>query len=146
MFKKKFGILGAIIAAALLVIVFVLRNANNSLNSETTVSKGQEKLKSGHYQEAISLFSDAISMDAGNYKAYFSRGIGYSKLGKFEIALKDFDKSIALSPENDKAMLLFLRGECYYQLNKFKKACADMKKAEQLGQPNAASFLKNYCD
>jgi len=142
---RKLGIFGVIGGAIMLVAIFLIRNASDTLNAETTVSKGQEKFKQGKYREAIEMFDQAEELDDSNYKVYFSRAMCYAKLEEHEAAVKGFDISIELSPKTDRATLYFLRGESHLKLEHVDKACEDMKKADQLGQKDAKGYLM-YCN
>jgi tetratricopeptide (TPR) repeat protein len=50
---------------------------------------------------SISYFTDALLDDQGLVNAYYHRGYAYEKLGKKELAIKDYKKCRALSPDFD---------------------------------------------
>ena len=54
----------------------------------------------------------------------------YNTYQKYNEALADFDKAIALSPNGD---YYLNRSKCYYQLNQLDKAKADAVAAQQRG-------------
>ena len=62
---------------------------------------------------------------------YYRRGLVKSRLGEFENALVDFDKTVALNPTHTKA--LFSRGFCKSRLGNSKQAVADLDKAIEIG-------------
>jgi stress-induced-phosphoprotein 1 len=130
----------------LIALIFLLRNADDKIVAETTISKGQEKYKQGDYHGAIKLFEDAIDLDASNYKAYFSRAMCYAEMNQQKDALKDYTMSIKLSPENDRATLYYLRGESYFRLKDRTKGCEDMKMALSLGKSDAQAMIQMYCE
>jgi tetratricopeptide (TPR) repeat protein len=45
------------------------------------------------YEKAIENFNKALEIDPRNSRIYFYRGMAYERLGKFEQALKDFEKA-----------------------------------------------------
>lgn len=62
---------------------------------------------------------------------YSNRGLIYSKLSKFEKALKDHNKAIELRPELAPAYVN--RGNTFYRLKSFEDAIEDYEKAIVLG-------------
>lgn len=68
-------------------------------------------------------------MNANNAAAYNNRGFAWRKLGKYEEAIKDYTKSLELSPNNLKT--LNNRGFSYAKSGNFAKAIADYNKVQQ---------------
>jgi len=55
------------------------------------------------YEEAIVGFTEAIRLWPDFANAYFNRGVAYYKLGQFKEAISDFDRTLTLNPQNEKA-------------------------------------------
>ncbi|MFC1494774.1 tetratricopeptide repeat protein [Thermodesulfobacteriota bacterium] len=90
-----------------------------------------------NYDQAISDFNRAISLDSNQYKAYDYRGRIYSSQKKFDLAISDFNKALEIYPireqvYNNLAWLLATCSEEKYRdgLNAVKLA----KKAVILGE------------
>ncbi|KAL0217372.1 hypothetical protein RCL1_007953 [Eukaryota sp. TZLM3-RCL] len=54
----------------------------------------------GKHKQAVKLFSDVISREPGNPRAYFRRGFSYKKLELFEKAALDFETARRLDPND----------------------------------------------
>jgi tetratricopeptide (TPR) repeat protein len=50
----------------------------------------------GDYQGAVKYYTKTIELNSDSYEAYLSRGYCYDSIGKYQLALKDFNKAIAL--------------------------------------------------
>jgi Flp pilus assembly protein TadD len=76
---------------------------------------------------------------------YNSRGIIYNKLGKYELAIKDFNESIKLQPNN--ALAYNNRGISYFKKGDNKLSCSDVQKACSMGFCKASELFKSkgYC-
>ncbi|HWA88785.1 MAG TPA: tetratricopeptide repeat protein [Rhizomicrobium sp.] len=69
----------------------------------------------------------AIAYDPDNADAYKFRGEAYLFLGRYELALQDFDRSLVLDPRDAEAFAG--RGETFRMLREFPKAIAAFGKA-----------------
>ena len=102
------------------------------------------------YSEAINSYSDAISYSKINgedfpivWAYYFNRGNALIKLQKFDLAIKDYDYALKLSPDNPD--ILTNRGYCFLKTNQKLKACTDWNKALDLGNEGTKKYLNLYC-
>jgi tetratricopeptide (TPR) repeat protein len=50
--------------------------------------------KSKRYQEAIDKYDEAIKLEAGNYRYYFSRGKCYYAMKEYDLALSSFEETV----------------------------------------------------
>jgi tetratricopeptide (TPR) repeat protein len=75
-----------------------------------------------------------IPQDAAAYRA---RAFGYCDLGRYEEAIADYDKAIALDPKSADAY--YNRGIAYYNLELYEKAIADYGKAIALNPKHATA-------
>jgi len=51
----------------------------------------------GEYEKAIDIFTEAIRFDKNDFKAHLGRGICYDMKEKYDDALKDYDRAIAIN-------------------------------------------------
>jgi adenylate cyclase len=61
----------------------------------------------GHHEEAISIFTQAISLDEHNWAPHYDLGGSYARSGNYEEAIREFSRTLELSGGNlrIKAML-----------------------------------------
>lgn len=90
---------------------------------------GQKAMSSKEYDKAIPNLSSALEMEFDDQMA-FMLGYAYFKTDDFENAVAQFDTVIALTPDNDKALLL--RASCYQKLDKKGEAVTDLEKVLEL--------------
>jgi tetratricopeptide (TPR) repeat protein/S1-C subfamily serine protease len=95
--------------------------------------------------EAIAKLTAAIERDVNlnpgesrNFGLFFYRGATYSKLGKYDAAVADYDKALALNP--DLAYAYNNRGFAYSNLGKYDAALADYGKALALNPDDAEAY------
>ena len=92
--------------------------------------------------KAIIDFNNAIDLDHPKAAdVYFRRGMAYEKLGKYQQAINNYSKTIALSPKNGTAY--FFRGIVYINLMNYNNGYNDIKTAARLGDKKAQYFLKS---
>ncbi|MEM7037157.1 MAG: tetratricopeptide repeat protein [Bacteroidota bacterium] len=56
--------------------------------------------KSKRYNEAIAKYDEAIKLEPGNYRYYFSRGKCYYAMKDYDLALSSFEESVEYKKEN----------------------------------------------
>lgn len=61
---------------------------------------GYEELDEGHFQDAIRIFALNVAMYPGSSNVYDSIGEAYMDAGNKKEAIKNYEKSLALNPEN----------------------------------------------
>lgn len=86
--------------------------------------------------KAEQLMSDAIYYRPRNAQWYMGRGQVYRAMGKYHLALYDFNSVVKLEPRN--APCYCLRSVCLRKLRKYAAALADMNTALQLEPDNSA--------
>ena len=77
-------------------------------------------------QVNIDYMSNRIKEHPNEYTYYFDRGVGYSLMDKYDLAIDDYTKTITLLPRYYKAY--YNRGIMYSMLNQIDLAIADFKK------------------
>jgi tetratricopeptide (TPR) repeat protein len=94
----------------------------------------------GETDRALSDYNDAIRVDPGNSFAFLGRGVLLAtRKRSYNRAIEDFDKVLALQPENVDALIA--RGNAYSQLGDNGRALTDLDRAIQLAPDNAQAYV-----
>ena len=113
----------------------ILKQMNDNDRDFLANQKNEEGNKlyyAQNYGGAIKSYDEAIKIKP-DWSWYYNRGNSYYKLGKNELAIQDFNKSIQLNPNYDKAYNN--RGNIYDDLGQYELAIKDFDKSIQLN-PN----------
>jgi hypothetical protein len=94
------------------------------------------------YTEALKDLDMAITMDSTKPDFYWERGVSKYNLNNLSGAIKDY--SIALL-HNRNPKIYANRGVAYYQANEKQKACEDWKISSEMGNEQAALYIRDYC-
>lgn len=91
--------------------------------------------------EQIRLMSKFIDLKPkfGLMNAYFMRGMAYTVSEKYDSALVDFNKAIALDPDDD-AEKYYFRADAYQNLGKLDSALIDINKKIELDQNDEQGY------
>jgi tetratricopeptide (TPR) repeat protein len=100
--------------------------------------KAVNELASGHYEQAIELYTQAIELDSTGATFFNGRGTAYLFLQRYPEAISDLSKAIELRANDQTAF--FNRSLCYQNLHQYKLALADLDQALRL-TPNDVSVL-----
>lgn len=102
--------------------------------SDEDVEKAQElksqalaALSSGEFEKAISLFSQAIAIDASSAVLFTKRGQCYLKLSKPNACIRDCSKALEINP--DSAAAYKFRGRAHRLIGEWEKAAQDLRQA-----------------
>ena len=60
--------------------------------------QGNQALKDGNIELALTYYSSGIDQSPDNHELYSNRSLVFFKLGNFELSLKDAEQTIKLSP------------------------------------------------
>ncbi|CAH0402816.1 unnamed protein product [Chilo suppressalis] len=97
--------------------------------AESYKNRGNEAFKSEKYEEAISLYSEAIKLaekDSRDLVTYLkNRAAAFLKTNEYEKVIKDCDEALKIIPEDPKA--LFRRSQALESLGRFEEAYRDAK-------------------
>ena len=66
---------------------------------EEIKSKANAAFLVGDNDKAVDLYTQGIALDENDYLLYNDRSAAYAKLNKYEYALRDAEKCIALKPD-----------------------------------------------
>ncbi|MGC4043167.1 MAG: tetratricopeptide repeat protein [Armatimonas sp.] len=94
-------------------------------------------------EEILKSFDIDTSLGTLDEEDYLDRGRILAKQGKYDDAIADLSKAIALKKDFDKAYNL--RGICYENKKEYEKAFADYDKAVSI-QPKFSEYLRNRGD
>ena len=99
------------------------------------LNEGVKLWEKGNFQEAISLYNEAIQIKPDLSWAYNNRGVAYNDLGNYQQAIADCNKAIELDPKY--AGAYSNRGVAYDDLGNYQQAIADYNKAIELNPKDA---------
>ncbi len=94
--------------------------------------------KNSKFNEAISYFTKAISLDSTFYLNYYRRAVVFKKMQNFESAIKDLYKAEKLHKTNE--LVYYNRAVIYLSQENWSKSLRDLNKALKLN----ASFAEAY--
>ncbi|TWT85447.1 TPR repeat-containing protein YrrB [Posidoniimonas polymericola] len=103
---------------------------SNELASWALNKRGELKADLGMVKEAMADFDEAVTKDAGQWRAIHNRGVLMAQAGKFAEAFDAFNKTIELNGEFAKAHSN--RASLYVQAGEFETALADYRRAIML--------------
>ena len=123
----------------LMVLLFIL---SSCVNREKEIRKelklGIKLMYIGRQTEAIEHFENVIEMDSTEVEAYLNLGRTYYNQGKYDLAMKQFNRCIHFKPDYGEAYRS--RGLLWKALGDHDKFCADYIKAEDLGVKNLTNY------
>lgn len=103
-------------------LVLVLFSACNSKVKQVN-KRGLEYMKQNMYDQAITEFNNALSINSEWFPAYYNRAIAYANTHRYKEALNDFNYLIANFPGH--AESYFNRGIVYENLGVYPQAIQD---------------------
>ena len=114
---------------------------STSSDSMELIRKGLKLLEAGKYEEVITNFAEAISLDPSNPIFYYYRAVSLEKNGKTEKALEDYQKAVELKANF--IMPLSRAGIIFGKRGDFEKAIEFYRKAVDLGDKDPSTYY-NY--
>ncbi|MBA3855309.1 MAG: hypothetical protein C0507_00220 [Cyanobacteria bacterium PR.3.49] len=95
-----------------------------------TIEDSAEMLyKSGHREDAIRTITRGIKLAPQHGHLYTIRGRYYLRTERYELAVADFEKAMAVSAHEKQDWIYRMKAEANVNLHRFDAAIADMKKA-----------------
>ena len=120
------------------IIIFVLQGCGST--NEENINEARVLILAGNTTDALELLDEIIENDLENHDAYNMRGITKLELGQNELAIRDFNVSLALDSNDYRSY--YNRGNAYYQNENFSQAVLDFDAAMQL-EPKEADIYIN---
>ncbi|HSV98257.1 MAG TPA: tetratricopeptide repeat protein [Spirochaetota bacterium] len=99
--------------------------------------RGMAYLAQARYGEAIDDFSEAVKLDAFNFRAYNYRGFCRRMIGEHGTAIDDFNTSITVNPYQSESY--YSRALAWYELGDIARAFEDCNRALNL-KPESSSI------
>ncbi|MBN1340378.1 MAG: tetratricopeptide repeat protein [Bacteroidales bacterium] len=99
-----FRLLHRFFCLLLIATMFLLFASCRQNNAYHYLKNGNALIKLGNYHGAIEQYSQSISIKNDLTEAYYGRAICHSKLNMYEKALQDYNKVLALEPQNLNAL------------------------------------------
>ena len=130
------------------------------LKKEPTVSfkklyeKATHLNRSGRYEEAIAVYTEALAMASPRWKYLILqfRGLCYNRLKQYDQAINNFTDALEdceFPHDNAKGQLYFSRALSYGSRDKegdMERKCDDLKKAREYGALEGPTALDAGCD
>lgn len=133
--NKKKRLLYRIAALILMLTVAVVGfiTIKNYGSGSSSNQKGLNAYNVGNYEEAIALFSEALSYDNRNPEYFINLGMAQAELKKYDAALESFDLAITNTHKTvmlqkarrGKGIVYLYQGEYDEAINQFKESLAD---------------------
>ena len=83
---------------------------------------------------SINNYNKALEHNPEYAKAYINRGVAFSDLGEYKLAVRDYNLAIKLEPKLQKALVLKNRGIAYMWLGEERLARQDFETACEMGK------------
>ena len=115
----------------ILFVVSVLALHAQDMNPEAAklYNAGNEKLKAGNYDAAITSYNDALKIQQ-DYRIYYQKGIAQKKAAKLEDAKNSFEAGIKLKSDFDGSYNAL--GGVLFSMGKLSEAIANFEKVLQI--------------
>lgn len=91
------------------------------------------------HNEAVALFTTALTRDPNFTPAYLARAEGYLNSKQYVLSIRDFTRVLSINPQNSTAVTD--RGNAYMESGAYFKAIADFTTAIPLETKNGDSYL-----
>ena len=91
-----------------------------NLEAEALKEKGNEDFRSGHYEDALAHYMNAIEIDGSNAKYYVNKSLCHASLHQWQDSVAAAKTAVRLSPKLTKAHFRLIKA--YTELGAFKEA------------------------
>ncbi|NVJ87612.1 MAG: tetratricopeptide repeat protein [Algoriphagus sp.] len=104
-------------------------------------SEGDKAFNRGAYREAVYEYSQDLKYNPNDVILLFNRGRAHEEQGQLDSAIADFERALALEPNNFQVLLAI--SNLHYSQDNYSKALIYASKAEEIpGAPAMAAFMK----
>jgi peptidoglycan hydrolase-like protein with peptidoglycan-binding domain len=87
------------------------------------LARGERHHARGEYHAALQVYAKAIQLDPRKARAWFNRGLIYQEMGLPDLAILEYDMSLALS--DDQVLVYHSRGNAHFDIGDHWRAFAD---------------------
>ena len=101
---------------------------------------GRQAIDANHWNEALNAYDKVLELNPNDASAYYNRGLAYSNLGNYKLAILNYDRAIEINRKDADAY--YNRGNAYSRLGNSTYANQDWKMAAKLGNIFAQKSLK----
>ena len=120
-----------------LALVFLTLLAADPATSRDHLQRAAELVQTGHVEEALPHYTQAIKLRLDNPDAWMGRGKALAMLGRYRDAIDDFDQVVRLQPGS--ADPLIERGFAYGEAGAFSMAVDDLTRSLRIEPSNSQS-------
>ncbi len=113
--------------------------SERKIDLPTACLKARVLISEGDHEGGLRLLNHVIEYDPEYGMAYVNRGTLYSVLKKYDFALRDLKKAVALGYQH--AVIYSTIATILYQLEKYELALKYFAKAVQLDPKNSLSYI-----
>lgn len=132
-----------VIGFALFGCVVTLTQSSQGQNAEEYVQRGRELFSMGHYESAISDYTEAIRLDPSAVDVFMSRAGTWYALGNYDNAISDYSEAIRLNTKHTLLMPYLAysnRGLAWRNKDDFENAIHDFTEAIRLNPKLAIAY------
>jgi tetratricopeptide (TPR) repeat protein len=102
--------------------------------------KGDDYFQEGNYQEAISVYSETLSIDPANVQVLYGRARAKEEMQNFDGAIEDYKKALTYDDRNVRVLIGL--GDIYYKQKDFANALFYYEQATGFEKNNAYALFK----
>lgn len=117
--------------------------ATQARRAEALIVRGALRAEQSQYPRALADFGRALRLDGDNAQIYFQRGLAHQASGAFDVAVRDFDRALALQP-GLQAALDGRAAALQQRVTSFQQELA-MLDQQLVRSPTDAALLNNRC-
>lgn len=115
--------------------------ADGERSTNYYVQRGLQYRRQGELQAAIDMYSRALEIDPGHFKALFNRAFCYDKCGRLALAIRDYEAAAEVDPSNP--YTYYNVGISCDRLGDLARAVAAFTAAIEKGQGRHPDFYHN---
>ena len=107
-------------------------------NVEAVFNKAENLFAAGEYKEAMTLYTQVISLEPENMNAFLRRGFCYSVLKQYDLSIQDYSRVIEVHGKHPYAYLS--RGSAYNKTENYKAALVDFDMVLSIDSKNQEAY------
>lgn len=140
------------VTALMFLLIIGCTETKNSTNKEDTekshafFEQAKTYFDKQDFETAVTMLDSALVYETNYVSAIATRASALFNLGKYDMALKEYNRAIELFPQDEinrpgLASLYLERGDTHYTLEDFEHAIADFDKSIELNPENAIAYV-----